>query len=371
MGARPNFMKIAPLLTAQQRYPELIEPVLLHTGQHYDYQMSQKIFGDLQLPEPDIFLNVGSGTHAQQTAKIMVPFEEHLMENETDLILVVGDVNSTLACAVVASKLHIKIAHVEAGLRSFDREMPEEINRLVTDQLSDYLFVTEPSGRENLLNEGRPEDSIFFTGNVMIDSLINAMDKVDRSILKQHDLTPGEYIAVTLHRPSNVDNPDVLSGIFKALIDISERKKVVFPMHPRTRKNIENFGLNEVVAGNKNILITEPVGYLDFVALERDAAIILTDSGGIQEESCFMKVPCLTLRYNTERPATVDCGANRIIGIEYEKIISNAVDLLDNPPQNISIPEKWDGHAAERIVETLLDIFALKSKNNKPTTVKS
>jgi len=370
VGARPNFMKIAPLLREQKKYSDIINPILLHTGQHYDYKMSQKIFGDLELPKPDVYLNVGSGTHAEQTAKIMVPFEKYIMENSPDLVLVVGDVNSTLACAVVASKLHIPIAHVEAGLRSFDREMPEELNRVVTDQLSDMLFTTEPSATENLLNEGRPIDKIFFTGNVMIDSLVNALDKVDDRILNEYNLIPGEYIAVTLHRASNVDDFETLKGIIDALLEVASKIKVVFPVHPRTKNNFEKFDLTKLVESMPGKFITtDPVGYLDFVALQKNSRMVLTDSGGIQEESCFLKVPCLTLRNNTERPVTVDCGSNKILGTDPGIVSGNAFELLDNPPESIKTPEKWDGKASERIIREIINLNKLDTNIPNPTAI--
>jgi len=284
--------------------------------------------------------------------------------------LVVGDVNSTLACAVVASKLHIPIAHVEAGLRSFDREMPEELNRVVTDQLSDMLFTTEPSATENLLNEGRPIDKIFFTGNVMIDSLVNALDKVDDRILNEYNLIPGEYIAVTLHRASNVDDFETLKGIIDALLEVASKIKVVFPVHPRTKNNFEKFDLTKLVESMPGKFITtDPVGYLDFVALQKNSRMVLTDSGGIQEESCFLKVPCLTLRNNTERPVTVDCGSNKILGTDPGIVSGNAFELLDNPPESIKTPEKWDGKASERIIREIINLNKLDTNIPNPTAI--
>ncbi len=372
VGARPNFVKIAPLLREQKKHREAIEPILLHTGQHYDYIMSQKIFGDLELPKPDVYLNVGSGTHAEQTAKVMVPFEKYLVESKPDLVLVVGDVNSTLACSITASKLHIPIAHIEAGLRSFDRTMPEEVNRVVTDQLSDYLFVTEPSAIENLLNEGKPKGAINFAGNVMIDSLIGAIGKSQDSILDKFGLTPGSYAAVTLHRASNVDNKETLIGIIDALLKISESIKVIFPIHPRTDNNLRKFGLEQLIRSKPdNLIISGPVGYLDFIALQRDAKMVLTDSGGIQEESCFMKIPCLTLRPNTERPITIDCGSNRLVGIEPIDIIKSAMEILVNPPMDISTPKYWDGKASARIIDEILWLFGVQSKAEEMPLINS
>ncbi|MBD3233091.1 MAG: UDP-N-acetylglucosamine 2-epimerase (non-hydrolyzing) [candidate division Zixibacteria bacterium] len=364
-------MKIAPLWREQKKYSNDFESILLHTGQHYDYQMSQRIFGDLDLPKPDIYLNVGSGSHAEQTAKVMIPFEKCLKELEPDLVLVVGDVNSTLACAVVASKMHIPVAHVEAGLRSFDRTMPEEINRLLTDQLADYLFVTENSAITNLIHEGRPIGRIFFSGNVMIDSLVRSINKSDDAILDKFKLNPDEYALVTLHRPSNVDDPETLKGIINALIRISESVKVIFPVHPRTRKNFKAFYLDDLINSTAaNLIVCDPVGYLDFIALERDAKMVLTDSGGIQEECCYMKIPCLTLRYNTERPVTIDCGSNKLTGSNPENIVQHAMGIINNPPTELHTPDKWDGRAAVRIIEEIRWLFEMAPKSKRPLSVK-
>jgi len=360
VGARPNFIKIAPLLREQKKLPGEIEPILLHTGQHYDYQMSQRIFGDLELPEPDIYLDVGSGSHAEQTARVMIPFEKYLVEKPPDLVLVVGDVNSTLACAVAASKMQIPIAHVEAGLRSFDRTMPEEINRVVTDQLADNLFVTESAAITNLINEGRPKRAISFAGNVMLDSLITAIEKSREDVLDQNNLTPGEYAVVTLHRASNVDDSGTFAGIITALVKISEEIRVIFPVHPRTRNNFKKFGLQQLIESkDSNLVLCDPVGYLDFVALQRDARLILTDSGGIQEESCYMKIPCLTLRHNTERPVTIECGSNRLVGTDPDMIVRYALETIENPPTQISTPKYWDGKASPRIIEEILGKYGI------------
>lgn len=344
-GARPNFMKIAPLMR-QFRQSAKIRPLLVHTGQHYDVRMSDVFFSDLEIPEPDIHLNVGSGSHARQTAEVLTRFEEVLEKEKPDLVLVVGDVNSTLACSVTAAKLRIPVAHVEAGLRSFDRTMPEEINRLVTDALSDYLFTTEKAGTENLIKEGKPADRIFFTGNVMIDSLAFALNKLhDRRL----DVGPNPYALVTLHRPSNVDHEESLKNILGILDSIQQRLTVLFPIHPRSSKMLESFGLMDRVRQMKNLRLMEPLGYIDFLSLVRRARLVLTDSGGIQEETTYLRVPCLTMRENTERPVTRDVGSNTLVGTD-PLIIQRHVDaIMDGTYKTGAIPELWDGHAAERI----------------------
>lgn len=345
VGARPNFMKIAPLMR-QFRQSTKIRPLLVHTGQHYDVRMSDVFFSDLEIPEPDIHLNVGSGSHARQTAEVLTRFEDVLEKEKPDLVLVVGDVNSTLACSVTAAKLCIPVAHVEAGLRSFDRTMPEEINRIVTDALSDYLFTTEKAGTENLIKEGKPAERIFFTGNVMIDSLAFALHTLDDRRL---DEAPGPYALVTLHRPSNVDREDALKKILGILDSIQERLTVLFPIHPRSLKMLESFGLMDRVRQMKNLRLMEPLGYLDFLSLVRRARLVLTDSGGIQEETTYLRVPCLTMRENTERPVTRDVGSNTLVGTD-PLIIQRHVDaIMDGSYKTGTIPELWDGRAAERI----------------------
>ncbi len=352
VGARPNFMKMSPILDEMKKYPEKIQPILVHTGQHYDKNMSDLFFHDLGLNKPDIFLGVGSGSHAQQTAKIMEKFEPIVLENKPDMVLVVGDVNSTLACALTAVKLHIKVSHVEAGLRSFDRRMPEEINRLVTDAISDYLFITEESARLNLRKEGVPEEKMFFVGNVMIDSLLKNLEKASQSeILSQLQLEKQKYSLLTLHRPENVDNKDAIQEILDALKEISQKIPIVFPIHPRTKNKLEEFGIRL-----ENFKIIEPLGYWDFLKLMSEARLVLTDSGGIQEETTILQVPCLTLRDNTERPVTAEKGTNKIVGTNKEKILSHALEILGKDKIEAQIPELWDGHAAKRIVETLLAI---------------
>jgi UDP-N-acetylglucosamine 2-epimerase (non-hydrolysing) len=355
VGARPNFMKVAPIHRAIGKIADgKIEHLICHTGQHYDEKMSKVFFEDLELPQPDFYLGVGSGSHAEQTGKIMIEFEKVLEKENPDYVLVVGDVNSTIACTLTASKLHIKTIHVEAGLRSGDRKMPEEINSVLTDSISDLLFVTEKSGLENLEREGIPDEKVHFVGNVMIDSVVYYLPKAEKSdVLKNLDLENNRYILVTLHRPANVDNPDKLRKIIDMLQRLSERRKIVFPVHPRTRKNLERFGIGEP---GGNVLLTDPIGYIDFLALTKNAELILTDSGGIQEESTFLGVQCITIRDTTERPVTVEVGTNQLLGENLELAEQTANEVLDGKKKKGNIPELWDGKAAERIVETLLSI---------------
>ncbi len=362
VGARPNFMKIAPIVAEMGRHSDGPDNLLVHTGQHYDQAMSKSFFDDLEIPRPDIDLEVGSGSHAVQTALIMTKFEKVLLAEKPDLILVVGDVNSTLACSVTAAKMCIPVAHVEAGLRSFDREMPEEINRIVTDALSDYLFTTERGAHENLKREGVPEDKIFFVGNVMIDTLLKHRKKAAAStILEKTGLNGAPYALLTLHRPSNVDNLETLMNIVSALKVISKELPVIFPAHPRTRKQIKLFELDKEFQElgsdhpTKGIHIMEPVGYLDFLHLMESATLLLTDSGGIQEETTILGVPCLTMRENTERPVTITEGTNTLVGTDTEKIIHEAQQCLSGKSKEGRTPELWDGRASERIVDVLLD----------------
>jgi len=355
VGARPNYMKVAPIHRAFQKYSDQVQHLICHTGQHYDVNMSKIFFEELELPQPDFYLGVGSGSHAEQTAKIMIEFEKVLIQENPDLVIVVGDVNSTIACSLVAVKLGIKVAHVEAGLRSFDRTMPEEINRLLTDQIADYLFVTEKSGIENLKNEGIPDEKIFFVGNTMIDSLVHYLPKIENStILDDLSLKPREYIVVTLHRPSNVDNPENLVKIFNEFKKIAEKIKIVFPIHPRTKRTLHFANIDYE---HPNILLIEPVGYISFIKLVKNSLIVLTDSGGIQEETTYLKIPCLTLRKNTERPITAEIGTNKLIGIEYEKIAEECFETINNPPKNSQIPPLWDGKAAERITAKVIELL--------------
>lgn len=356
VGARPNFMKIAPIQRAMKN-SDKIHPLLVHTGQHYDEKMSELFFTDLELPEPDVYLNVGSGSHATQTAKIMIEFEKVLEKEKPDLILVVGDVNSTAACSLVASKMGVKIGHVEAGLRSFDRTMPEEINRIVTDTLSDYLFVTEQSGLDNLRNEGIPDSKVFFTGHVMIDSLIFFLEKAKQSdILDKMHLNGTPYVLVTLHRPSNVDVKENLEKLLNAFEIVGKNLKIIFPIHPRTKKMIGAFALDKKVEYNKNLILTDPIGYLDFMKLMQNSTLCLTDSGGIQEETTYLGIPCITMRENTERPVTVDIVTNVIVGSNTKLIVSEVEKILQGKQKIGKIPELWDGKAAERIVEVLANI---------------
>lgn len=353
VGARPNFMKIAPIQREMAKY-ENIEPVLVHTGQHYDEKMSKLFFEDLELPEPNIYLDIGSASHAVQTAKIMIEFEKVIESQKPDLVLVVGDVNSTAACSLVASKMGVKIGHVEAGLRSFDRVMPEEINRIVTDSISDYLFVTEQSGLDNLKNEGIPDSKVFFTGHVMIDSLIYFLEKAKQSdILDKFNLNGTPYVLVTLHRPSNVDVKENLEKLLDAFEIVGKNLKIIFPIHPRTKKMISTFGLDQKVQSNKNLMLTDPIGYLDFMNLMQNSKLCLTDSGGIQEETTYLGIPCITMRENTERPITVDIGTNVIVGSDTNLIITEVEKILQGKQKTGKIPELWDGKAAERIVEII------------------
>lgn len=348
-GARPNFMKIAPLVDAFRRTGR-IKPYIVHTGQHYDERMSELFFRDLGIPEPDINLEVGSASHAAQTAEIMRRFEPVLLDQQPDWVVVVGDVNSTIACGLVAVKLGIKLAHVEAGLRSFDRSMPEEINRLLTDSISDLLLVSEPSGIENLKREGAPDGHVHFVGNVMIDSLMRNRDRADASrILEALKLSPKTYATVTLHRPSNVDHAETLSGILDAFETIARQTPVIFPMHPRTRKNIAALGLGNRLASIVGLRTPEPLGYLDFLKLMAESRLVLTDSGGIQEETTILGVPCLTLRENTERPVTISEGTNRLVGPDCRVILDAYAEVMARRDWKPMRPALWDGRAAERI----------------------
>jgi UDP-N-acetylglucosamine 2-epimerase (non-hydrolysing) len=358
VGARPNLMKIAPLMNAYTKC-DAIEPLLVHTGQHYDENMSDLFFRQLGIPEPDLNLEIGSASHAVQTAEIMKAFEPVVLDHEPDAVLVVGDVNSTIACGTVAVKLGIKLIHVEAGLRSFDRTMPEEINRMITDAISDLLFCTEQSGVDNLRREGVPEAKIHFVGNVMIDTLLQHRAKADQStILEDLALSDGGYAVITLHRPANVDNRESLEGLIEALEYIQNDLTVVFPAHPRTRAKIEEFGMGNRLAAMSNLRILDPIGYLDFLKLIASARLVLTDSGGIQEETTILKVPCLTLRENTERPVTLEVGSNRLVGIDPSKIIAAYREITAGGAADSEIPPLWDGRAAERIVEVLQREFS-------------
>jgi UDP-N-acetylglucosamine 2-epimerase (non-hydrolysing) len=349
-GARPNFMKIAPLMWEINSRTG-IEAYLVHTGQHYDERMSRLFFEQLEIPRPDIDLGVGSGSHAVQTAEVMKRFELVVLEQRPDAVVVVGDVNSTIACAMTAVKLGVPVAHVEAGLRSFDRTMPEEINRILTDAISQWLFVTEPSGVENLLREGVADDHIFLVGNVMIDTLLACRELSRRSsVLNDLHLAGRTFGVLTLHRPANVDDPAVLAGILAAIGCLQREVPIVFPVHPRTRNALEGHDL----AAMPGLIVTEPLGYLDFMKLLAEARLVLTDSGGIQEETTVLGVPCLTLRNNTERPITIEQGTNHLVGLDPKGIVIAAQKTLSEPPPAGRVPDLWDGRAAVRIVDILL-----------------
>ena len=346
-------MKIAAVVRAMESFPRL-EPVVVHTGQHYDEALSKSMFEDLGLPRPAVNLEVGSASHAVQTAEVMKRFEPVLASHRADLVMVVGDVNSTVACSLVAAKLEVPVAHVEAGLRSRDRSMPEEINRVVTDSISDLLFASERTGVENLAAEGVPEENVLFVGNVMIDTLLAHRERAERSdALERLGLEPGGYAVLTLHRPSNVDRRPVLEGILDALEHVSRHLPVVFAVHPRTRERIEAFGLGPRVEGLAGLKLIPAQGYLDFLRLTSAARGILTDSGGIQEEATILEVPCLTLRENTERPATVESGWNRLVGSDPERITNAFDEILRGGGRGKEAPALWDGRAGQRIAEIL------------------
>jgi len=349
VGARPNFPKIAPIMAAMARQPQRWSQRLVHTGQHYDERMSALLFHDLELPEPDEYLGVGSGSHAQQTARVMLAFEPVVLRERPDWVLVVGDVNSTVACALVCAKLGVPVAHVEAGLRSGDRTMPEEINRIVTDQLAELLFTHSPDADRNLLREGVAAERIVRAGNVMIDSLVAALPAAERSdVLERLGLAHRAYGVVTLHRPSNVDDDASLGRIAGALGEVAQELPLVWPLHPRAAERIR------MLAGARpGLRLIEPQGYIDFVRLTRDARLVLTDSGGLQEESSWLGVPCLTLRPNTERPITIERGTNVLVGSEPDAIVRAARRALGQPMPEPAAIEGWDGHAAERIVSAL------------------
>lgn len=355
VGARPNFMKIAPILEEMKAYPNL-KPLLIHTGQHYDYTMSQVFFDELDIPKPDVFLNVGSGTHAVQTAKIMIEFDKVIAEHKPDMVLVVGDVNSTLACSLVSSKLWIPIVHVEAGIRSYDRTMPEEINRVLTDVISDYLMTPTEDANKNLAKEGISQEKVILVGDVMIDTLIKYKDKAisaSRGIMQELGLEKASYIIMTLHRPSNVDIKENFAGILEALWEIQKHIKIVFPIHPRTKNRISKFGFSDKVSQMKNLIILEPLGYLKFMGLMINSKFALTDSGGMQTESTVINIPCLTMRENTERPETIREGTNTLVGNDTQTIISESMKILEGKGKKGTYPKIWDGHTARRIAEII------------------
>ncbi|MDP4199297.1 MAG: UDP-N-acetylglucosamine 2-epimerase (non-hydrolyzing) [Bacteroidota bacterium] len=367
VGARPNFMKVAPVIEAMKRIaPYAFETLLVHTGQHYDTNMSDVFFRDLEMPRPDIFLGAGSGTHAEQTARVMIAMESLLAEEKSDLILVPGDVNSTLATTIVAAKAGRTLGHIESGLRSFDRSMPEEINRIVTDEFSQFCFVTEPSGLENLKHEGIADERVFYVGNTMIDSLYRYLDLARARfpvLSNQLAITNHEYALVTLHRPSNVDDPRSLTmfvELFEAMRSFAPTNghaRIVFPIHPRTRKMLAEYDLLSRVQANDQLVLIDPVGYLDFVALQAHARVVLTDSGGIQEETTALGVPCITLRENTERPVTVSVGTNELVGVDPLQILEYARKAFEGKWKTAAVPELWDGHASDRIVRVLMEVL--------------
>jgi UDP-N-acetylglucosamine 2-epimerase (non-hydrolysing) len=333
-----------------------IEYLLVHTGQHYDRNMSDNFFTQLEIPEPDINLGVGGGSHAEQTARIMIEFEKVLLQQKPDLIVVVGDVNSTIACSLVASKLGVRIAHVEAGLRSFDRTMPEEINRVLTDSIADFLFTTEAAGNMNLRRQGIPDEKIHFVGNVMIDTLVYCLDKISNVALPFNGLIDGEYAVITLHRPSNVDDPNILGNILDAFGVISERLKLVIPLHPRTAKNIVSYGLSSKLENiRSNAIITEPIGYLEMLRLNRSAKMVITDSGGLQEETTFLGIPCITMRDNTERPSTIELGTNVLVGNDLNALNDNFDKIMSENFKKGTVPLLWDGKSANRIIDVMAD----------------
>lgn len=354
-GARPNFMKVAPVMKAMRIHPRF-DPVLLHTGQHYDDEMSLQFFRDLGLVKPDVDLEVGSLSHAAQTAAVMTRFDIYLDDHPVDLVIVVGDVNSTIACALTAVKRGIRVAHIEAGLRSFDRRMPEEINRILTDAISHFLFITERSAAGNLSNEGVPEERIHFVGNVMVDSLLSNRKRA-RELEPVTPVPDSPFALVTLHRPSNVDREEDLTRAVHILEKASEKMPLLFPVHPRTEERLRDFGLLPVLEKCEGIRLLRPTGYLAFLRLMTDAALLLTDSGGIQEESTALGIPCVTMRENTERPITVEEGTNVVCGLDRDKILDVVDDVLSGRGKKGRVPEKWDGRAAERIVATLEEHF--------------
>ena len=363
VGTRPNFVKIAPLLDEMSRHPD-IETILVHTGQHYDYEMSRAFFEDLEIPAPHLNLEVGSGTAVAQTAEIMLRLERVMEETQPDVVVVVGDVNSTLSAALTAAKMGLPLAHVEAGLRSFDRTMPEEVNRVLTDAIADFLFVTEPSGVENLLREGRPEERIYLVGNVMIDALRRFLPQAKRHPIPQElqargksrvDLT-GPYGLVTLHRPSTVDNLATFRVIWAALEEIAKEVPLIFPVHPRTQNRMEEGGLcGSWQDASNGICFVPPMSYLQFLKLQSEATLVITDSGGVQEETTALGIPCLTVRENTERPITLTEGTNLLVGLNGSRLVEEARKVLRGEGKKGHIPKLWDGHASQRIVRTLVD----------------
>lgn len=370
VGARPNFMKIAPIIEAIQSHANNIQVTLVHTGQHYDANMKHQFFDQLGIPAPDIDLEVGSGTHSEQTAEIMKRFEKALTDHPADAVLVVGDVNSTIACALVAAKNHIPVVHVEAGLRSYDRAMPEEINRVLTDQISDLLYTTERNAEANLVREGISPERIRFVGNVMIDTLKKHVEKaipIEDTFANVEGAqalldAPQGFALLTMHRPSNVDDPQTLQRLLSTIADISQQVPVFFPVHPRTQARINDFGLADILS-QANIVTTGPLGYMELLGLMSKARVVLTDSGGIQEETTALGVPCITLRENTERPITAEQGTNTVVGTDAELIKRTAEEVLKTGGKHGREPELWDGQAAVRIAKDLSEWFARQQTN--------
>ncbi len=354
VGARPNFMKAAPVMRALSPYAE-VRQTLVHTGQHYDANMSEVFFHQLEIPEPDLNLEVGSGSHAQQTAQIMMQFEHVALEQKPDMVLIYGDINSTVAAALVCSKLGILLGHVEAGLRSFDRTMPEEINRLLTDQITDLLFTPSRDGNENLLKEGVPENKIYLVGNVMIDTLVRLLAKADYGALETLSLS--SYALVTLHRPSNVDEPEMLTALISTLNEISQNLPIIFPIHPRTRRRLQDLHLK---INKSQFHLIEPIGYLQFLAMQQKATVVITDSGGIQEETTYLGIPCLTVRKNTERPITITTGTNKLVGQDMNLLKKEVDRILAEPAKKGSVPPLWDGKASDRIAAIVTNWWAAK-----------
>ncbi|MBM3524663.1 MAG: UDP-N-acetylglucosamine 2-epimerase (non-hydrolyzing) [Alphaproteobacteria bacterium] len=360
-AARPNFMKVAPLYHALARNGHAFRPMLVHTGQHYDPNMSDAFFRDLELPKPHHFLGIGSGSHAEQTAGVMIAYEKLCLAEPPDMVVVVGDVNSTVAAALVAAKLHLPCAHLESGLRSRDRRMPEEINRLVTDAICDLLWTPSVDGDQNLLAEGVPPERIECVGNIMIDSYEMMKQRIAAAPGPAAlDLSQGRYAIVTLHRPSNVDHRETISALTRSLTTIADRLPLVFPVHPRTRKKLTEFGLIGDFAGNRNVRLLEPLGYIDFMALVSQSRCAITDSGGVQEETTYLGIPCLTLRENTERPITLTEGSNRLVPLDGLRAAVD--DVLAGRWQTGRRPKHWDGHAAERVVDSIRRWFAARPR---------
>ncbi|MGB3494519.1 MAG: UDP-N-acetylglucosamine 2-epimerase (non-hydrolyzing) [Elainellaceae cyanobacterium] len=353
VGARPNFMKIAPILKEIERYSEM-QGVLVHTGQHYDERMSKIFFDELELPMPDEFLGIGSGSHAIQTGKAMMALEQSMIHHQPDLVLVVGDVNSTLAGALAAAKLNIPVAHVEAGLRSRDRTMPEEINRICTDSISTLFFTTSHTATDHLVQEGVNSEDIYFVGNVMIDSLIHYIEKAKASnILNDLKIEPKSYGLLTLHHPENVDDPEIFERLLEAIATLSQRTSFIFPVHPRTQCRLDQFGLRAQLDAIPRVIQTPPLGYLDFLNVLSQAKFALIDSSGVQEETTVLGIPCLTMRDNTERPETVTEGTNRLVGRDSQRIVDEVHSILDGEARVGQIPERWDGASAQRIMQAI------------------